>query len=174
MPSSGVPDYCRASCIVLRDYVGGNLLYCHCLQVLSDDDKKWESQFHHKTLAIQRQKKLREKSGVVETSDGEFLANNKSSGKKVDENREVDALENDLEMFEMMDMIGTPNSGKSGKSHKSRQKWGKKGHEQRNKDPYGCHDDPDKEMLSKSNAGLIVNAGKVRKFIVLVHEEDEL
>lgn len=41
-------------------------------------------------------------------------------------------------------------------------KWGKKGRKLRNKDPYGCHSDPDSVLLSASegSSGAIVNAGK--------------
>ncbi len=43
-----------------------------------------------------------------------------------------------------------------------RQKWGKKGRKLRNKDPYGCHSDPDMVLNSAStgSSGVIINAGK--------------
>lgn len=42
------------------------------------------------------------------------------------------------------------------------QKWGKKGRKLRNKDPYGCHSDPDTVLNAASNggSGVIINAGK--------------
>jgi large subunit GTPase 1 len=170
-PSSGVPDYYRASRVVLRDYANGSLLYCHSPSyeysygggdVDDVDDvalKEMEVEFHRETLAttFRRQKKLREKMGVIETADGEFLTKDKAGN-----GTKVDALEDDLEMLEMMEgMMEKPVGGNRGKSHKSKQKWGKKGRKQRNKDPYGCHGDPDEELLSASGgSGLLVNTGK--------------
>lgn len=54
------------------------------------------------------------------------------------------------------------NGDKRGKSHKSIKKWGKKGRKLRNKDPYGCHSDPDSVLSTSStnSGGVIVNAGK--------------
>ncbi len=162
-PSSGVPDYYRASRVVLKDYTNGNLLYCHCPSYSSHQDaealKGLEVSFHRETLAttFRRQRKLREKMGVIETSDGDFLTQDKRG-----EGGKVDALEDDLEMLEMMEgMTEEPKGGNRGKAHKSKQKWGKKGRKQRNKDPYGCHGDPDEELLATTNgSGLVVNAGK--------------
>ena len=56
-------------------------------------------------------------------------------------------------------MVDPQKGGKIGKSHKKQNKWGKKGRKQRNKDPYGCHTDPDEELSTTGN-GLVVNAGK--------------
>ena len=40
-------------------------------------------------------------------------------------------------------------------------KWGKKGRKLRNKDPYGCHSDPDAMLCAaQGGSGVIVNAGK--------------
>lgn len=159
-PSSGVPDYYLASRVVLKDYVSGNLLYCHCPPFVSGDNNDgWESKFHKETLAttFRRQIKLREKLGAVETSEGSFVLKEKPSTAK----QEVDALGQDLEMLGMLDMVETPNGGNRGKAHKTIHKWGKKGRKQRNKDPYGCHSEPDEALLSKeSGSGLVVNAGK--------------
>jgi len=159
-PSSGVPDYYRASRVVLRDYTLGKLLYCHCPSYYSSQEdeeamKDLEVSFYRETLAttFRRQKKLREKMGVIETSEGDFVTQAKKG-----EGLEVDVLEDDLEMLEMME---EPKGGNRGKAHKSMQKWGKKGRKQRNKDPYGCHGDPDDEFLASTNgSGLVVNAGK--------------
>ena len=161
-PSSGVPDYYRASRVVLRDYVAGSLLYCHTPPPTGDEEnKEWETKFHKETLTttFRRQLKLREKLGLVETEEGDFR--HKDSLGIGKGSSDMAAIEDDLDMLEMIDMIEKPNGGKRGKSHKTQQKWGKKGRKQRNKDPYGCQGDPDEELLSKTNGtGLIVNAGK--------------
>jgi hypothetical protein len=40
-------------------------------------------------------------------------------------------------------------------------KWGKKGRKDRNKDPYGCHSNPDvMPDQAGASSGVIVNAGK--------------
>jgi len=94
--------------------------------------------------------------GVVETAEGDFLAKDKTG-----EGREIDALDEDIEILEMMEgMMEEPVAGNRGKSHKKINKWGKKGRKQRNKDPYGCHGDPDEELLSKTNGAGVVVAGK--------------
>ena len=160
-PSSGVPDYYRASRVVLTDYVGGTLLYCHSPSYPSKEEQPkgpWEVKFHRETLAtiFRTQTKLREKMGVVETAEGDFLAKDKTG-----EGREIDALDEDIEILEMMEgMMEEPVAGNRGKSHKKINKWGKKGRKQRNKDPYGCHGDPDEELLSKTNGAGVVVAGK--------------
>jgi large subunit GTPase 1 len=162
-PSSGVPDYYRASRVVLGDYTSGKVLYCHCPSYLSKEDdamRDLEVSFHRETLAttFRRHEKLREKMGVVETSEGDFLTKSKAG-----DGGDIDALEEDLEMLEMMEggQMEEAAGGNRGKSHKSMVKWGKKGRKQRNKDPYGCHGDPDEELLGSTNgSGLVVNAGK--------------
>lgn len=161
-PSSGVPDYYRASRVVLKDYVSGHLLYCHCPPAMSQEEKTtWEAKFHKETLVttFRRQVKIRQKMGIVENTDGNFVVEEKTLAK--DEGREVDSLGQELEMLDILDMGETPNGGNRGKAHKSIQKWGKKGRKHRNKDPYGCHSEPDEAILSKGGgSGLIVNAGK--------------
>jgi large subunit GTPase 1 len=161
-PSSGVPDYYRASRVVLKDYVSGNLLYCHCPSPVAQEEKTiWEAKFHKETLVttFRRQVKLRQKMGIVENTDGNFVMKEKALAKI--EEREVDSLGQELEMLDILDMSEQPNGGNRGKAHKSIQKWGKKGRKHRNKDPYGCHSEPDETILSKgSGSGLIVNAGK--------------
>jgi len=173
--SSGVPDYYRASKVILKDYVTGALLHCHSpphissgggvgasFVKLSAEAKQWQETFTRETLSttFRRHEKLRQKMGVVETEDGEFLRNDKKSTET------VDALIDDLDILEMIDMVEKPNGGNRGKSHKSMQKHGKKGRKTRNKDPYGCHTNPEDELFSNSSAsgsGLIVNAGKYSK-----------
>lgn len=43
-------------------------------------------------------------------------------------------------------------------AHKSIKKWGKKGRKLRNKDPYGCHSDPDTVLQASTSSGAIVKA----------------
>ena len=66
------------------------------------------------------------------------------------------------EFFSLLEDLDYDNNGdKRGKAHKSIKKWGKKGRKLRNKDPYGCHSDPDSVLHSTSStAGAVVNAGK--------------
>jgi large subunit GTPase 1 len=154
-PSSGVADYYRASRVVLRDYVAGNLLYCHAPPSNCEvNNVEWETKFHKETLAttFRRQTKLREKLGVFETQEGDF---------RTKDELELSLIEDGMTMVDMDDILEKPNGGSRGKSHKSLQKWGKKGRKQRNKDPYGCHRDADEELLSSTNGtGLVINAGK--------------
>jgi large subunit GTPase 1 len=184
--SSGIPDYFKASRVVLKDYVMGNILYCHCppmplsSTMLEEDEegkvevdkeskqiqmetRKWENEFHKETLltAINKEKKIRDKLGLVlETKEKDQVKSQSSGDQALD-------LDDDLDIF---DIIGSGesegqstkgNGGKRGKKHKSMQKWGKKGRKNRNKDPYGCHSEPDEELLGvKGKSGLVVSAGK--------------
>lgn len=154
-PSSGVADYYRASRVVLRDYVAGNILYCHTPPPTGEEkNSEWETKFHKETIAttFRRQSKLREKLGMFETQEGEF---------RTKDELEISLIEDGMAMIDMDDLLEKPNGGSRGKSHKSQQKWGKKGRKQRNKDPYGCHGDADEELLSSTNGtGLVINAGK--------------
>jgi len=61
------------------------------------------------------------------------------------------------------DEIDRPTEGdKRGKAHKKIKQWGKKGRKLRNKDPYGCHSQPNDMLHSaaKVGSGVIINAGK--------------
>eukprot|EP00546_Thalassionema_frauenfeldii_P009468 CAMPEP_0178930054 /NCGR_PEP_ID=MMETSP0786-20121207/20998_1 /TAXON_ID=186022 /ORGANISM="Thalassionema frauenfeldii, Strain CCMP 1798" /LENGTH=635 /DNA_ID=CAMNT_0020606491 /DNA_START=162 /DNA_END=2069 /DNA_ORIENTATION=- len=165
--SSGVPDYQRASRVVIKDYTDGKLLYCHTPPEANKED------FQRETIvvALSRTQKLNEKLGAV-------LEKQKQKPKELTE--DSDSADNiamessfgddlvDLDILELMEGAGIseekPNGGKRGKKHKSMKKWGKKGRKDRNKDPYGCHSTPD-EMLdpSATTPGVIVKAGKYGK-----------
>jgi large subunit GTPase 1 len=175
-PSSGIPDYHRAARVFLRDYVTGKLLYCQPPPVpasKSDEGyKQWEDDFLRETLSttLRNTEKLRNKLGLVENAGGEFVI--KKNRDSIPIEQSIDTIEKELNLeddLDILDMIGVgaeaekkqAPGGNRGKKHKSMQKWGKKGRKQRNKDPYGCHTNPDEEVFgSGGKAGLIVNAGK--------------
>ena len=175
-PSSGIPDYHRAARVFLRDYVSGKLLFCQPPPVpksKSDDcHKLWENDFTRETLSttLRSTEKLRNKLGLVENPDGEFVV--KKSRESISIEQSIDSAEEGINLeddLDILDMIGAgvesekkkAPGGKRGKKHKSMQKWGKKGRKQRNKDPYGCHTNPDEEVFgSGGQAGLVVKAGK--------------
>ena len=186
--SSGIPDYHKASRVVLRDYACGNLLYCHCppmpdTVVVVDgeeekkkkvmSEKKWEDEFHRETLltAIRREKKLQDKFGqAILDADKGVDETTTTEQNTTTTTQNDDSIDVDLDIFDIIsgggDELGDngrskENSGKRGKKHKSIQKWGKKGRKTRNKDPYGCHSEPDETLFGvKGGSGLIVNAGK--------------
>ena len=169
---SGVPDYTRASRIVISDYVSGKLLYCHPPPVVKDT-----AAYHLETVrhAVQTHEKLRRR---IESVQQHHQDNRKTSQNEEDDDSfdgddaedTEDAGLNREEAFDMdlLDIIGESNEvaptnegGRRGKAHKTRKKHGKKGRKLRDKDPYGCHKDVD-EMLTgnKAPAGITVLAGK--------------
>mmetsp|Transcript_22917 Transcript_22917/g.28113 ORF Transcript_22917/g.28113 Transcript_22917/m.28113 type:complete len:748 (+) Transcript_22917:193-2436(+) len=167
--SSGIPDYHKASRVVLKDYVTGNILYCHCPPQPNAHDNvitlnEWENSFHTETIATAfgRETKLRDKLGI------NFVDKSHESKVETDvEGRDAEIQEamDDLDILDMIveELGGDPktNGEIRGKKHKSMQKWGKKGRKTRNKDPYGCHSEVDESMLGvKGGSGLVVNAGK--------------
>jgi len=176
-PSSGVPDHHRAAKVVLTDYVAGKLLFCHAPPPhvgggVSGDN--WEVMFQRETMltALTSVTKLSNKLAVVAVSNtregssdevggGNDNGGGESSGRLPD-------LEDDMDMLDFIGENPSDNQekrlkgGNRGKKHKSMQKWGKKGRKNRNKDPYGCHVEPDEGLLGASGeaSGLCVNAGK--------------
>jgi hypothetical protein len=173
--SSGVPDHHRAAKVVLSDYVTGKLLFCHAPPPPSSQmmdgggggSNDWEVSFQRETIstALARVTRLRERLAVA--------ASNQNSDKNAQSSAMSEYTPNlDEEDMDMLDFIeggnAAPdnqerreNGGNRGKKHKSMQKWGKKGQKNRNKDPYGCHVEPDEELLGSSGrSGLSVNAGK--------------
>merc|ERR1712038_1208248 len=166
--------------------VNGNILYCHSppKPIMSEDgkeeegmddvaqmeevisDNKWEDTFYRETVstALRKERKLREKLGVnvnvLTSGSGGVDGSEDNKGQEIE-------MDDDLDFFDMISG-GEANStttkasgGKRGKKHKSMQKWGKKGRKNRNKDPYGCHSEPDDELFGvKGGSGLIVSAGK--------------
>jgi hypothetical protein len=178
-PSSGVPDYQRASRVVISDYVVGKLLYCHPPPNVSDMSSTTalkdvrgmtaaEADFQRDTIitVIRSAKKLRDKMG-----DAVELSPHEEGDENDEEGDEDDGLDNGFDELgiddDILDMVsGFAESGvgeerkgdKRGKAHKSMRRKKKKGV---NKDPYGCHSDPD-AMFGEGGAGsgITVNAGK--------------
>ena len=154
-PSSGVPDYQRASRVVVKDYSEGKLLYCHAPPSLDGvifiEDEEYQRETLSTAISNTNNAKKLEKLQLLE-----------AEAAKAAESPDVD---DDLDDFDsilgdMDEGISTGNGQKRGKAHKSIKKWGKKGRKLRNKDPYGCHSDPDSVLSGSSGGGLIVNAGK--------------
>ena len=174
---SGVPDYTRASRIVISDYVSGKLLYCHPPPAVEGTEA-----FHLETVrhAVQTHEKLRKRVTSVQQhqhdnkqpsqiedaddGDGDDYDDEGEEG-----NSESAALNSeDAFDLDLLDIIGestevapTNEGGRRGKAHKTRKRHGKKGRKLRDKDPYGCHKDVD-EMLTSNNSpvGVTVLAGK--------------
>lgn len=156
-PASGVPDYQRASRVVVKDYSEGKLLYCHTPPQPDEGDSSTnEDEYQRETL----------KTAIRNT-------NNVKKLKKLELSLEIAAraeqVLDDDDCFDDFDSILGDTDGqddstrgdKRGKSHKSIKKWGKKGRKLRNSDPYGCHSDPDSVLNgSSTGSGAIVNAGK--------------
>ena len=161
-PASGVPDYQRASRVVVKDYSEGKLLYCHAPPTKDGEGEPSsmeEEEYHRETL----------KTAIRNT-------NNTKKLQKLEHSLEVEAAKKaklglgaELDEFDDFDSIlggldedkssNSPN--KRGKAHKTIKQHGKKGRKLRNKDPYGCHSEPDAMLASNAgSSGVIVNAGK--------------
>ena len=170
--ASGVPDYQRASRVIIKDYAEGKLLYCHAPPPVAEGTAKYldVNGFQHETIltALKNTKKLREKfNPLLEQSEHDMVAQLEGSGNESDESDDYKEVEDDL--VEILDLVDgqaaisgeQPHGGKRGKKHKSMKKWGRKGRKDRNKDPYGCHTDSDDLINSSSRiSGVTVNAGK--------------
>eukprot|EP00804_Cyclotella_cryptica_P026786 CCRYP_007983-RB/>CCRYP_007983-RB protein AED:0.04 eAED:0.04 QI:1793/1/1/1/1/0.8/5/1200/335 len=156
-PASGIPDYQRASRIVVKDYSEGKLLYCHSPPPLEDNTFYMnDEEYQHETLLTAiRNTKNAKKLQKLQTLEAETAEVSRTT--EVDRNfDEFDGILGDGD-----NEGGYADSGqKRGKAHKSIKKWGKKGRKLRNKDPYGCHSDPDNVLPASSTGGVIVNAGK--------------
>jgi large subunit GTPase 1 len=160
--SSGVPDFQRAARIIIKDYADGKLLYNHTPPTAN------AATFQRETIAtaLMRTRKLQEKfTPLLEMQQQLQISNDPGDDDEV-EGDVVDGPEFDLDILEALEGMGTSeekvNGGKRGKKHKSMQKWGKKGRKDRNKDPYGCHSNPDETLDGGggSTAGVVVKAGK--------------
>lgn len=158
-PASGVPDYQRASRVVVKDYSEGKLLYCHSPPLLDGYDglpTKEDEEYQRETLVTairntnntKKLHKLEQSLEVAAKAEGGLYDDDGSD--------DFDSL--------LFDLDDSNKGDKRGKAHKSIKKWGKKGRKLRNKDPYGCHSDPDSVLQSTSSTmgsnGAIVNAGK--------------
>ena len=160
-PASGVPDYQRASRVVVKDYSEGKLLYCHSPPLLLDGYNgslaKDDEEYQRETLV----------TAIRNT-------NNTKKLHKLEHSLEVAAIaerglndeDGSSDFFGLLEDFDDDNKGdKRGKAHKSIKKWGKKGRKLMNKDPYGCHPDLDSVVLQSTpsisgSIGAIVNAGK--------------
>ena len=151
-PASGVPDYQRASRVVVKDYSEGKLLYCHAPPSSEDGEGSSaidDDEYQRETLV----------TAIRNTNNTKKLL-------KLEQSLEVAATEQVLDEdddFDDFDSILGGNSenktsDKRGKAHKSIKKWGKKGRKLRNKDPYGCHSDPDTVLQASTSSGAIVKA----------------
>jgi large subunit GTPase 1 len=176
-PSSGVPDHHRAARVMLGDYVNGRVLYCHCPpvpkiteDVSKQDQEKWNTAYLTETFhtTFERSKKLLNKNmSTSSTSTSKSKLN--TVKEEADSSTTVDTSDGkfleDENLDDMLDIVGSSEidnkGGKRGKKHKTMQKWGKKDRKNRNKDPYGCHTEPDEELFRTSTGpGLCVKAGK--------------
>mmetsp|Transcript_4767 Transcript_4767/g.4496 ORF Transcript_4767/g.4496 Transcript_4767/m.4496 type:complete len:760 (-) Transcript_4767:78-2357(-) len=170
---SGVPDYQRASRVFIKDYVEGKLVYCHPPPTSPDCNLGInEVDFHKETLltAILKIKKIREKLGITITEGEKVEDGINGQGSESDpvnnELIEFDelGLDDGLDIFDAVEGFAQDgeevevNGGKRGKKHKSIQNWGKKGRKLRNKDPYGCHSQPDTEFKDSAGAAMGVYA----------------
>ena len=172
--ASGVPDFQRASRLVIKDYADGKLLYCH-----APPTNKNVAAFHHETIAtaLTRTRKLREKlNAALEQQQQQHNVGRERDGSADDLAIETEpdngfalggADLDDLDILDAIEGVSAPSSnqgGKRGKKHKSMQKRGKKGRKDRNKDPYGCHSTPDDDLGTAlggaGGGGIVVNAGK--------------
>jgi large subunit GTPase 1 len=171
--ASGVPDFQRASRVVIKDYADGKLLYCHAPPPVTEGTSEYldVSGFKRETImtALSNTKKLREKfSPLLEQSEQDKATQHAGPG----DDESDDCGEFDDDLVDILDLVDSQaavggeqtNGGKRGKAHKSIKKHGKKGRKDRNQDPYGCHTDPDELMNTPTRGnGVIVNAGKYGK-----------
>jgi hypothetical protein len=168
--NSGVPDYQRASRIIIKDYANGKLLYCHPPPLITVNSEEL-SNFFQETVstAIRYTTKLHEKLLKKQTRDCRDVANAdhpgiKTTQEEYDPLATADAVANvgeELIDDDLLDLVSNANSNKPKREHKSKQKWGKKGRKLRDKDPYGCELNPDRifSTVERKN-GVVVRAGK--------------
>jgi len=169
---SGIPDFQRASRIIIKEYADGKLLYCHSPPEGATRTMT-EREFQKETLinALRKTKKLRDKLTVPQDSvahrGGGADVDSDSDGSEFDDGSVEDtAIDEDEMLLELMGgMSATPSSAGLNKADNSKtsgrtKKWGKKGRKGRNKDPYGCHSTPD-DMLADDGVpkGLSVKSG---------------
>lgn len=162
--SSGVPDFQRASRIVIKDYAAGKLLYCHAPPNFDYDKFQKETL----TTAIRKTKKLREKLVDINASTSNRIEPDESSDDEEDDDQSAEmGIEDDDMLLELMGETaldpaeGSSNGAKTSNNASRQKKWGKKGRKLRNKDPYGCHSTPDEALIaSDGTMGVSVKGGK--------------
>ncbi|GMH99704.1 hypothetical protein TrLO_g1752 [Triparma laevis f. longispina] len=167
---SGVPDWQRASRVVVKDYVEGKLLFNHPPPELERKEEKGYI-IDTQMTAMGNTARLKDRWEELQNSENKDKAptspnasstpNPVSPGEGFDSDEEID--------LDILDFMNGGNAeedvitgGKRGKAHKKMHKWGKKGRKQRNKDPYGCHDDGLNEILDSGDgiSGLNVQQSK--------------
>lgn len=167
--SSGVPDFQRASRIVIKEYAIGRLLYCHSPPHFDDGIYQKETL----STAIRNTKKLRDKLAAENASNLNRMGEIESEGDEEDDDSSDDEI-NELGIEEddvLLELIGETaldgsrdsSGGTTKANNKARQKrWGKKGRKLRNKDPYGCHSTPDETLIGSQGSimGVAVKGGK--------------
>jgi large subunit GTPase 1 len=159
--SSGVPDFQRASRIVIKEYAAGKLLYCHAPP--NCDDALYQKETL--TTAIRNTKKLREKlekAGLAASAAEKEMEEDVSDDDGDEDSEEDgDSVEDDDMLLELMGGLSGGDTGTKANANGRLRKWGKKGRKLRNKDPYGCHSTPDDSLVDSSGLrGVTVNAGK--------------
>ena len=164
---SGIPDFQRASRIIIKEYADGKLLYCHSPPEGATSTLT-EREFQKETLvnALRKTKKLRDKLTVSQDYVAHTGVGADVDSDGDDSELEDPAIDEDEMLLELMGgMSATPsstglNKGDSSKTSGRTKKWGKKGRKARNKDPYGCHSTPD-DMLADGGVpvGLSVKSG---------------
>ena len=163
--SSGTPDHQRAGRIFIKDYVSGKLLYCHAPNY-EEQNMNLIREFEKETFStlVQKTKKVREKLVTSSESKNDDITNEPSN--ITDET--LLETEGDIDILDLLDEFDdndgeilkpeSKNKSSKKKHHNKPQgkKWGKKGKKYRNKDPYGCHSDPD-PLLSIRSSGAIAD-----------------
>ena len=172
-PSSGVPDFQRASRIVIMEYAVGKLLYCHAPPHFDYDT------FQRETLitAIRNTKKLRNKlvdekvsnlHGIEQEDSKNGYGGGDGGGSDDDdddddENSSEFGIEDDDMLLQLIGdkAVDDTRGAKPSTTASRAKKWGKKGRKLRNKDPYGCHSTPDESLVRSTGiTGVTVKGGK--------------
>ena len=154
---SGLPDFQRASRLIIKEYATGKLLYCHAPPTCDDGDFQKETL----TTAIKNTEKLREK--LVPTDASTKAPQNPADSEGEESGSDDPGLDDDDMLLEMMGgaSVSFSQQSSSKANHGTRKRWGKKGRKLRNKDPYGCQSSPD-DMLGGNIVplGVSVKVGK--------------
>jgi hypothetical protein len=119
--------------------------------MMNDDEYQRETL----TTAIRNTNNLKKKEKMAKTLEMTASKSKTENGTDAEDSfDDFDAIFGD-------DIDRPQNGDKRGKAHKKIKQWGKKGRKLRNKDPYGCHSDPNDMLHSAAKgSGVTVNAGK--------------